>query len=406
MIKAWQAGPDAAPELGLIPLFAHLRQDQIDRLRPHLRFSYYEAGELVAAEGQNSHHRIFIIIEGLVALCKKAPFGVNGSGSLIELETRGKFDIFGAMPALDGQPLPVSAVAKTPVTLASFDLSRHSADALQRSTRNVLIAELRRYMANYVRASLDYRIDSLVKEAEFARYRSAVGSIVIAALSLLSFYTLSLTVLPRFEHYLEVNFALSPFIIMFFAAIFFPVIRWSGFPLAFFGIRLDNWKGAFLFSFGASLAFIAAGAFLKWIIIVSSPSLQDMTVFSWADVSVDGKEVMGSLWYWIAVTLYLALTPVQEFVARCGIQAPLYAFLQGSELKRRGLAIVVSNLVFSAAHTHIGLIFAVATFIPGLFWGWIFARTNSLAAASLSHFLIGGAGIFLFGIEEFVQKLF
>jgi membrane protease YdiL (CAAX protease family) len=310
------------------------------------------------------------------------------------------------MSALDGQPFPVSAVAKTRVTLASIDLSRRSTDALQRSTRNVLIAELRRYMANYVRASLDYRIDSLVKEAEFARYRSAVGAIVIAALSLLSFYTMSLTVLPRFEHYLEVNFALSPFIIMFFAAIFFPVIRWSGFPLAFFGIRLDNWKGAVLFSSGASLAFIAAGAILKWMIIVSSPSLKGMTVFSWADVSVDGKEVMGSLWYWIAVTLYLLLTPVQEFVARCGIQAPLYAFLQGSELKRRGLAIIVSNLVFSAAHTHIGLIFALATFIPGLFWGWIFARTNSLAAASLSHFLIGGAGIFLFGIEEFVQKLF
>jgi CRP-like cAMP-binding protein/membrane protease YdiL (CAAX protease family) len=406
MIEAGLGEPEVEADLGKIPLFAHLRRDQIDRLRPHLKFSFYEAGELLAAEGQESRHCIFIIIEGVVSLCKKAPHDANGSGLPIEFETRGKFDIFGGMSALDGRPLSVSAIAKTPVTLAAIDLSRHSADALQRSTRNVLIAELRRYMANYVRASLDYRIDSLLKEAEFAHYRSAVGSIVIAALSLLSFYTLSLSVLPRFESYLEVNFALSPFIIMFFAAIFYPVIHWSGFPAAFFGIRFDNWRGAVLFSFGASLAFIAAGAFLKWMIIAGSPSLKDMTVFSWADVSVDGKEVMASPWYWFAVTLYMLLTPVQEFVARCGIQAPLYAFLQGSELKRRGLAIVVSNLVFSAAHTHIGLIFALATFIPGLFWGWIFARTNSLLAVSVSHLLIGGAGIFLFGIEEFVQKLF
>jgi membrane protease YdiL (CAAX protease family) len=145
---------------------------------------------------------------------------------------------------------------------------------------------------------------------------------------------------------------------------------------------------------------------LKWIIILCSPSLAGVEVFSWADVSVAGKEVMASPWYWFAVALYLLLTPVQEFVARCGIQAPLYAFLQGSELKRHGLAIVVSNLVFSAAHAHIGFAFAAATFIPGLFWGWIIARTNSLLAASLSHFVIGEAGIFLFGIEEFVQKLF
>ena len=71
-------------------------------------------------------------------------------------------------------------------------------------------------------------------------------------------------------------------------------------------------------------------------------------------------------WYWMALSLYLLLTPVQEFVARCGIQAPLYAFLQGSELKRASLSIVVSNLVFSAVHAHIGLAFALLAFIPGL----------------------------------------
>src|SRR5262249_2292133 len=146
-----------------IPLFAHLKQDQINRLRPHLKFSYHEAGELVSAEGQEPCHCIFIVIEGIVSLCKKAPPTATGSNSPIELETRGKFDIFGGMSALDGRPLAVSAVAKTQVTLAAVDLSRRSARAPERSTRNVLIAELRRYMANYVRASLDYRIDSLVR---------------------------------------------------------------------------------------------------------------------------------------------------------------------------------------------------------------------------------------------------
>ena len=54
---------------------------------------------------------------------------------------------------------------------------------------------------------------------------------------------------------------------------------------------------------------------------------------------------------------------------------------------------------------HISGAFALAAFIPGIFWGWIFARTNSLLAAATSHFLIGGAGLFLFGIEEFVAAL-
>ena len=80
-------------------------------------------------------------------------------------------------------------------------------------------------------------------------------------------------------------------------------------------------------------------------------------------------------------------------------------FLQGSELKRASLSIVVSNLVFSAVHVHIGLAFALLAFIPGLFWGWLFLRTNSWLGASLSHLFLGGAAIFLFGIEELLQKL-
>jgi hypothetical protein len=84
----------------------------------------------------------------------------------------------------------------------------------------------------------------------YARDRSATGSILIAALSLLSFYTLALSSLPRFEHYLGVDFALSPLIIVFFALMFFPVIHRSGFPPAFFGICFDNWKSAVIFFFG------------------------------------------------------------------------------------------------------------------------------------------------------------
>jgi membrane protease YdiL (CAAX protease family) len=37
-------------------------------------------------------------------------------------------------------------------------------------------------------------------------------------------------------------------------------------------------------------------------------------------------------------------------------------------------------------------------------WGWIFARTNSLLAATFSHLLVGGLAIFVFGVESIVSK--
>jgi hypothetical protein len=79
MIEAGRDEPKVDIKLYKIPLFAHLQRDQIERLRSHLRFSQYRAGELVTAEGQDSHQCIFIIIEGAVSLCKKAPHAQNGS---------------------------------------------------------------------------------------------------------------------------------------------------------------------------------------------------------------------------------------------------------------------------------------------------------------------------------------
>jgi membrane protease YdiL (CAAX protease family) len=232
-----------------------------------------------------------------------------------------------------------------------------------------------------------------------------VGSIVITALGLLSFYTLALSFLPRFENGLAINFVLSPIIIVFFAAFFFPVIRRSGLPPPFFGFCMDNWRAALPFAVVASLALLAILVLLKWILIATVPQLHGLQLIGFANIRVEHQADTDTPWYWVALVLYLLLTPVQEFVARCGIQAPLYAFLEGSKLKRAGLSIAVSNLVFSAVHAHIGLAFALVAFVPGLFWGWLFLRTNSWLAASLSHLFVGGAAIFLFGIEELLQKL-
>jgi hypothetical protein len=69
------------------------------------------------------------------------------------------------------------------------------------------------------------------------------------------------------------------------------------------------------------------------------------------------------------------------------------------------LSILISNLLFAGAHMHISGAFALAAFIPGIFWGWIFAGANSPLAAATSHLSIGGAGIFLFAIEEFFAAL-
>jgi CRP-like cAMP-binding protein len=391
-----------------IPLFSKLTRAQIETLWSILQFTTYREGETILAEGDRTRNRIFIIVDGSVALCKNGRSALTHEPLEYEVELRGKGDVFGAMSVLDGKPISVSIKARSHVTIAILDMKLYRRDKRSRRVRNIIVTELRRTLSNYVRNALDHKVDSLRQEAEFWHYRDTVGGIVIAALCLLSVYTLALGALPGFESYLEVDFALTPFIIFVFAAIFIPVILLSGFPIAFFGLSLHNWRSALLYSVSSSLLFIGAVAIVKWAIILGSPSLAGVPVISIGEVRVGDSDPVGmnSAWFWVAVALYLLLTPVQEFVARCGVQAPLYAFLQGPEWRRRIWSILVSNLVFAAAHAHISIEFAMIAFIPGVFWGWIFARTNSLLAASVSHFMIGGSTLYLLDIETFIGRMF
>jgi len=229
--------------------------------------------------------------------------------------------------------------------------------------------------------------------------------IAVTTFSLTFLYILFLSVLPKFENALEVNFLISPIIISFFAIVLGLVILRSEIPAALFGLQTTNWKSAIEFSVLASLAFIGVGVALKWLLINTTAEFAHLSIVGFADLQVNDQQIEISPLYWLAIVLYLVLTPLQEFVARCCLQAPLQAFLPGGSLNRRLWAILISNLLFAGAHLHISCEFALAAFIPGIFWGWIFARTNSLVAAATSHFLIGGAGIFLFGIEEFVATV-
>ena len=291
------------------------------------------------------------------------------------------------------------------MALAVADLSASRRLKTVRRVREIVARKLRSHIASQAGESAVLRMNSLQLENQLAAYRSGVGHIVVTTLCVLSFYTLALSFLPSFKNETHANFVLSPLIILLFALTFIPVLATSGFPGCFFGLQLDNWRPALSLALRSSALFLAAFLFIKWALITMSPGFAGATMISRTEIVVGGKAASSTGWYWFAFSIYLLLTPMQEFVARSGIQAPLYAFLHGSEMKRRWIAILASNLVFSAAHAHISVAFALAAFLPGMLWGWLFAKTNSLFAATVSHLIVGGAGLFLFGIEGVISRL-
>jgi membrane protease YdiL (CAAX protease family) len=102
---------------------------------------------------------------------------------------------------------------------------------------------------------------------------------------------------------------------------------------------------------------------------------------------------------------YALFCPVQEFISRSGIQSALQNFLPDSK-SRVWIAIILSNLMFSTAHSHVNLTFALLTFFPGLYWGWMYARQRSLLGVSLSHVMVGVWIFFIVGIDQIWNALF
>ncbi|MBI4725082.1 MAG: cyclic nucleotide-binding domain-containing protein, partial [Rhodomicrobium sp.] len=387
------------------PLFASLSRQQLRLVLPHLKYRKCKHGRVLLQEGSKNPGKIYIVLDGQVAITKQGLSPLESRPADYELAVLRRSEIFGEVSFVDGKPSPVSFKAKTDITLAVVDLSGSRRRNTIRRVREVVAGKLRHHIAKQASESVILRMNSLQLENQLAAYRSGVGHLVMTTLCLLSLYILTLSFLPDFKSLAHANFALSPLIILLFALTFIPVIATSGFPGRFFGLQLDNWRPALALSLRASAVFLLALLAVKWVLISTSPSFAGVSLIGNADIQVSGKAVSSRSWYWLALALYLLLTPMQEFVARSGIQAPLYAFLHGSEAKRCWSSILASNLVFSAAHAHISLGFAIAAFLPGLLWGWLFAKTNSLLATTVSHVLVGGAALFLLGIEGVVTRL-
>jgi hypothetical protein len=159
-----------------------------------MRMEAYQLGEIVIEEGSPSAYLVYIIIEGEAALCKSGLFPPNRPLEY-KIEVRGKNEIFGWVSVLDGSLLAGDGDGKNASHRCHPGFDETGRPRILRHLRNVLIAELRHYSSSFARTFIENRVAILQHQAEFARYRSAVGTIVITALALLSFYTLALTML-------------------------------------------------------------------------------------------------------------------------------------------------------------------------------------------------------------------
>jgi membrane protease YdiL (CAAX protease family) len=169
-------------------------------------------------------------------------------------------------------------------------------------------------------------------------------------------------------------------------------IRASGYPLAEFGIGIRHLFGSLLDAVLFTAPVLGLVTAIKWVFLRVTPAYSGWPLIEYQDLAARWVDPQVRTW----LAIYAVSCVVQELIVRGALQSSLEMFLVGRHRQTR--AVVVSALLFGVNHLHLSFAFAAAAFVPGLFWGWLFARHRNLIGPTLSHIVVGCYVFFVMGV--------
>lgn len=274
----------------------------------------------------------------------------------------------------------------TALMLRVGDLQRAAGERLHPAVQMQL--NLAQQIAQRVRNTTSSTVRHLEDSLLEAQKRVEMGRFMSRVLIGTCIYMFALVLIEPLKQLVPDSTVISVAILLGFAAGLYLNIRTSMFPISAYGFTLFNWKAAIAEATLFSLPILALIVLLKWVFIQSSPQFAHHALFDfYRHGGLDAATVLG------VIGAYALFVPVQEMVARSGIQSSLMMFLRPRH--RVAMSIFMSTLLFSSTHLHTNFWFAVVVFPFGLFWGWLYSRHPTLIGVTFSHLLIGIWGIFI-----------
>ncbi|HBA85909.1 MAG TPA: hypothetical protein DCZ95_17635 [Verrucomicrobia bacterium] len=147
------------------------------------------------------------------------------------------------------------------------------------------------------------------------------------------------------------------------------------YPWAAWGL---TWKGsgrALTESFFFSLPWALFAIALKWKLVHTPTS------------AMYGHPIFELNCSALALFLYALVSITQEIISRGFLQTATERVLTGKY--RSFMAVLTSSVLFAVLHLHYSTATMAATFVSGLFFGWLFLRQRTVVGVSAAHYLLG-----------------
>ncbi len=299
--------------------------------------------------------------------------------------------------SLIGRPVrSATARAATPATTLRIPIDDFEALA----DRDPAFLKVRLAMAVRIaeraRALSEATVEALARhEAELER-RKALSGVTINTIALLCVFTFSMNALRDLRHALAANFAVTLLLMAPIAVLVAHGVRRRSIPLATIGLTLEGWRPALREAIPISLLCIALATLAKWILIRTVPAWAEVPLFNPMGAQSHADPLISARFHWwLALAIYVLACPLQEILARGVLQGSLERLL--TIRHRRAAAVLLASLIFGTMHLYDSGSGALWAMIPGLLWGWMYARHRTLVGVSISHAMIGGWVLFALG---------
>ena len=367
-------------------LFEGLNEEQIKTIFSISKEITLEKDCYLIREGDPAQE-IFLIIDGQMEVNRyDAKHQQNHT-----INTLVAGDTVGEVSLLDDGLRSASVCAKSSCRLLSISFDDLRAIASKDKAIYSIFYHLTKNIGQRLRHSSDVALQAMEKQLDEFKTRVTLGNFFVFIVSMFSLFTFSLDGLKymmnvsKNSSYITLPLSLAFFIL------FIIFMKTSGFPLSTFGLTLNNWKKAIFegifFTIPTAIIILA----LKWTLISYVPVYMGKPL-------IEGFTAMNadpSKWWTFLFIYILIVVPLQEFVARGSLQGPLEEFL--SSKYKVFLAILVSNLLFSTMHLFMSLEIALLTFIPGVYFGWLYSRTHNLLGVWIAHAIVGTISLSIVG---------
>lgn len=388
-----------------------LTDEQLHWLVLHVEEREALENETIIHENEVSED-IFIIKTGEVEIFKFDP-GLHIEHHLALL---GPGTVIGELAVIDRAPRSASARARKPTALYVLPLAKlreltpkasfwgrlkNLAGVFQKEkaplpVHVVLMENIAKYLSGRLRSTNEMAVEALRRELIQTKARAAMSNLIINTLVILSFYIFMSKLMETLKSLLVSTTLLNiPLMIL----LVFPLllmIKNSGYPMSIYGLSLKNWQRDALQALFYTFPLLMAIVFYKVMLIATVPSFANRHVFDLTfDLTTGAEHVSG----WVGaflIVLYLLFVPVQEFLARGILQSSFEQLLTGHF--KTLWAILLSNLLFSGMHSHVSLGLGLVVMVPGLFWGWLYAKQKTLVGVIVSHLIVGLWALFAVGL--------